>query len=111
MDKSTIICRCEEINIDELETAMRLGTETFDDIKRMTRCGMGPCQSKICMNLVNKLISDFTGNPISDILPARMRMPLRITRIGTLAGDLTEETSVISVFNETDTEEGSGSHG
>jgi len=34
MDKSTIVCRCEEINIDEIETAIKYGAKTFDDIKR-----------------------------------------------------------------------------
>lgn len=106
MDPSTIMCRCEEINIHEIETAMKMGAETFDDIKRLTRCGMGPCQSKICMNLVRKLISDYKGKPLSDILPPKSRMPLKITRMDTLAGDRKDGSNVVSVFHEGSSDDG-----
>ncbi|WP_221566687.1 (2Fe-2S)-binding protein [Alkalihalobacillus sp. TS-13] len=105
MDKSTIVCRCEEINVDEIEGAIRLGASTFDDIKRLTRCGMGPCQSKICMNLVRELIATNLGVSISEIPPPRMRMPLKITRLGILAGK-TSSSNVVSVFDEASLEAG-----
>ncbi|WP_404455313.1 (2Fe-2S)-binding protein [Virgibacillus necropolis] len=105
MDKSTIVCRCEEINIDEIESAIKMGAHTFDDIKRITRCGMGPCQAKVCTNLMQRIINELTNKPLSDIGPSKMRMPLRITRIGALAGGK-ESSSVISVFNESAPKEG-----
>ncbi|ASK62419.1 (2Fe-2S)-binding protein [Virgibacillus phasianinus] len=105
MDKSTIVCRCEEINIDEIESAIKMGAHTFDDIKRITRCGMGPCQAKICTTLVQRIISEYTDKPLSDIGPSRMRMPLKLTRIGVLAGNK-ESSSVISVFSESASKEG-----
>lgn len=105
MDKSTIVCRCEEINIDEIESAIKMGAHTFDDIKRITRCGMGPCQAKICTNLVRQIINECTTNALSDIEPSRMRMPLKITRIGALAGSQ-KSSSVISVFSETAPKDG-----
>ncbi|QKY70214.1 (2Fe-2S)-binding protein [Lentibacillus sp. CBA3610] len=108
MDQSTIVCRCEEINIDEIETAIKMGAETFDDIKRLTRCGMGPCQAKVCMNLVRQLIYDYAGKPLSDIPPARLRMPLKVTRMETLASNdsPSSSSSVISVFNESASNQG-----
>ena len=48
MDKSTIVCRCEEITVADIEDAVTQGAETFDDVKRLTRSGMGPCQAKTC---------------------------------------------------------------
>ena len=48
MDKTTIICRCEEISYEEIEAVISNGAQRFDDIKRLTRCGMGPCQGRIC---------------------------------------------------------------
>lgn len=100
MDKSTIVCRCEEINIDDIELAIKLGAETFDDVKRLTRCGMGQCQAKTCMNVVRELITHYTGKPLSEIPPARLRMPLKITRMETLVSKQSDHSSVISVFNE-----------
>ncbi|CDQ38618.1 MULTISPECIES: (2Fe-2S)-binding protein [Virgibacillus] len=99
MDKSTIVCRCEEVNIDEVESAIQFGAETFDDIKRLTRCGMGPCQSKICLQLVRRIISEYTGMESSEIEPSRMRLPLRMVRMSALAGEK-ESESVASVFEE-----------
>lgn len=109
MDKSTVVCRCEEINVDEIESAIKMGANTFDDIKRLTRCGMGPCQAKVCINLVRKIISECTNRPLSDIKPSKMRMPLKPTRIGVLAGNR-ESSSVISVFSETAPKAGDSSN-
>lgn len=99
MDKSTIVCRCEEINIDEIETAIKNGAESFDDIKRLTRCGMGPCQSKICHYLVSEIIAEHTGKPLNEIGLPRMRMPLKMVRMSALAED-SEESDIVSVFGE-----------
>lgn len=99
MDSSTIVCRCEEINVDEVETALKMGALEFDDIKRLTRCGMGPCQAKTCMHLVNKIIHEQTGIPMSRLNVPRMRMPLKPTRIGVLAG-ANDDSSIASIFEE-----------
>jgi|SRR5699024_2789741 len=99
MEKSTIICRCEEINRDEIETAIKSGANTFDDIKRLTRCGMGPCQSKVCMNLVREIITDYTGISLEEIVPSRMRMPLKLVRMSALVAN-NDNGSVASIFGE-----------
>ena len=43
----TIVCRCEDVRFGELEgkTMPRTG---WTDAKLQTRCGMGPCQGRIC---------------------------------------------------------------
>ncbi|MBT2217549.1 (2Fe-2S)-binding protein [Virgibacillus dakarensis] len=109
MDDSTIVCKCEEINLAEIETAIKSGAHTFDDIKRLTRCGMGPCQAKVCTNLVRQIISESLDKPLSDIRPPKMRMPLKPTRISALVGN-EESSSVISVFNESAPKEGDEDH-
>lgn len=85
MEKSTIICRCEEVSCEEIEEVMEQGARTFDDIKRLTRCGMGPCQAKVCSNLVAKVINNKTGIPFSEIHLPRMRMPISPVMLETLA--------------------------
>src|SRR5690625_2531523 len=109
MEKATVVCKCKEINIDEIESAIKMGANTFDDIKRLTRCGMGPCQAKVCTNLVRQIINERTNKPLSDIKPSKMRMPLKPTRIGALAGGQ-ESSSVISVFSETAPKAGDSSN-
>ncbi|SIT73251.1 (2Fe-2S)-binding protein [Edaphobacillus lindanitolerans] len=99
MDKSVIVCKCEEVNIDEIETALKTGARHFDDVKRLTRCGMGPCQSKLCGGLVRRVISEYRNVSISEVEPPKKRMPISMIRLKALATDK-EATKVISVFKE-----------
>jgi len=42
-DDETIVCRCEDIEYGRLKRF-----DTFRDAKLQTRCGMGPCQGRVC---------------------------------------------------------------
>jgi glycerol-3-phosphate dehydrogenase len=45
-----IICECEMVSRSRLEDGMRRrGTTNLDDIRRLLRLGMGPCQGGFCM--------------------------------------------------------------
>ena len=44
MDENTIICRCSDVTLKEIRELIKDGYVTFDEIKRITRAGMGPCQ-------------------------------------------------------------------
>jgi NADPH-dependent 2,4-dienoyl-CoA reductase/sulfur reductase-like enzyme len=41
--KETIVCRCEDVSWGQLA-----GFDSWRDAKLQTRCGMGPCQGRIC---------------------------------------------------------------
>lgn len=106
MDKATIICRCEEITYEEIEGVIGHGAASFDDIKRLTRCGMGPCQSKVCSSLVLQIIHEVTGKPFAEIPLPRTRMPISPIRIEALATNSTEFSTVKSVLDELELEDG-----
>ncbi|UII55656.1 (2Fe-2S)-binding protein [Cytobacillus spongiae] len=106
MDKATIICKCEEITYEEIEEVIGHGAEAFDDIKRLTRCGMGPCQSKVCSHLVSQVIHEVTGKPFDEIPVPRTRMPISPIKIETLATNSTEFSTVKSVLDELKLEDG-----
>lgn len=107
MEKSTIICRCEEINVEEIESAMQQGAQTFDDIKRLTRCGMGPCQGKTCHSLAASLIATVLDKPVAEMTLPRLRIPLKPVPIRVLAGNETGEGSKVkSLLAEADLNEG-----
>lgn len=62
MDKSKIIiCRFEDITLLDIHRCFEMGFTTVEDIKRLTRVGMGPCQGRDCIHLVIDEISKFTG--------------------------------------------------
>lgn len=85
MDSSTIICRCEEVSAEEISEVVVRGAQTFDDVKRLTRCGMGVCQAKVCSSLVLNIIQEKTGNELSPQMLPRSRPPLVPVRLGVLA--------------------------
>jgi bacterioferritin-associated ferredoxin len=86
MDKSTIVCRCEEITLADIENAIALGAESFDDVKRLTRSGMGLCQAKTCHTIIQGLIADAKNRPIGTLTVSRLRMPLKLVPMAALAG-------------------------
>ncbi|WP_408011247.1 (2Fe-2S)-binding protein [Pseudalkalibacillus sp. A8] len=100
------MCRCEEITYEEIEEVIHHGAVSFDDIKRLTRCGMGPCQSKVCAHLVLQAIHEITGKPLVEIPIPRTRMPVSPIRIQTLATNSTQFSTVKSVLDELELENG-----
>jgi len=79
-----IICRCEEVRLGEIKKAILEGAITVEDVKRRTRAGMGLCQGKSCGKIITRLISQYTGQSIENILPATFRPPVRAIKLGHL---------------------------
>lgn len=85
MDQWAIVCRCEELTRVEIEEAVQDGARTPDDVKRITRCGMGHCQSKFCGSTVQAIIEEMTGLSPGAVAPPRLRPPVRPVPLGGLA--------------------------
>jgi len=83
-DNNLIICRCEEITKREILEALESGHRDLNDIKRVTRAGMGLCQGKTCKRLVSRIVADFTGQDIAEIVPSSFRPPVRPIKIASL---------------------------
>ena len=43
-----IVCRCEEVTAGQIRRAVRLGAQGPNQVKAFIRCGMGPCQGRLC---------------------------------------------------------------
>jgi bacterioferritin-associated ferredoxin len=80
-----VICRCEDVTAGEIAAAIGSGLTTTEEIKRVLRCGMGPCQGRTCSRLIARMIAERTGVAVEEIdLPAA-RPPTRPVEIGVLA--------------------------
>ncbi len=71
-----IVCRCEEITKEEIIEAIRKGATSVNAVKRMTRAGMGICQSRSCFPHVAGLISEELKKPIEEIDYITSRPPI-----------------------------------
>jgi bacterioferritin-associated ferredoxin len=85
LDRDVIICRCEDVTYGEIADAIDSGLTTTEEIKRVLRCGMGPCQGRTCSRLIAGIISERTGRPLGEISYPNVRPPTRPIEIGTLA--------------------------
>jgi NAD(P)H-nitrite reductase large subunit len=48
LSEDTLICRCEEVTLAEVMTAIREGATDLNTLKGWTRAGMGRCQGRNC---------------------------------------------------------------
>jgi bacterioferritin-associated ferredoxin len=68
MEKNKIIiCPYEEVTMADIHKCLEMGFTTVEDIKRLTRVGMGPCQGRDCIHIVVDEISKFNHIKKSDI--------------------------------------------
>jgi NADPH-dependent 2,4-dienoyl-CoA reductase/sulfur reductase-like enzyme len=81
-----IACRCEEVSVAQIRRAARLGAQGPNQAKAFTRCGMGPCQGRLCGPIVSAVMADTLGKPIAEIGAYRPRAPYKPITLGALAG-------------------------
>ncbi len=47
-DDNTVICRCENVTVGDLRKVVHEGVRELNELKVVTRSGMGPCQGRMC---------------------------------------------------------------
>ena len=84
-DKNTILCRCEDLTREDILNCIKEGYCTIDEIKRVTRAGMGPCQGRSCRMLIAQELSSYYGIPMEEVLMPTFRPPTKPISMGALA--------------------------
>jgi NADPH-dependent 2,4-dienoyl-CoA reductase/sulfur reductase-like enzyme len=75
-DIDTVVCRCEEITAGQIREAVANGHSDSNQVKFLTRCGMGTCQGRQCANAVAHIVADAGGQQISEMSHYRGRPPV-----------------------------------
>jgi len=60
--KDTVVCRCEDVRRGEIEAAITAGAREINQLKHFTRCGMGPCQGRMCGETAATLLGRHVGS-------------------------------------------------
>jgi len=81
----TIVCRCEELTAADIRAVLSLGTPGPNQVKSLTRAGMGPCQGRQCGYTVSGLIAAAQNKTIKEVGFYRVRPPLKPLTLGMLA--------------------------
>jgi NAD(P)H-nitrite reductase large subunit len=56
MKKISIVCRCEDITEEDVIKAIEEGYTDIEELRKKLRIGMGPCQGRVCIQLVAKIL-------------------------------------------------------
>jgi bacterioferritin-associated ferredoxin len=82
----TVVCRCEDVTRADIESAMAAGAREINQLKSWTRCGMGPCQGRMCGEAAATLVAAHSGGRVgAGVWTARA--PLRPLSVHMLTGD------------------------
>lgn len=85
--QDTIVCRCEDISRRQIDRAASDGACEINQLKSTTRCGMGPCQGRMCGDAVRELLSIAGNTPREAVGIWTARTPLRPLSVDELVGD------------------------
>lgn len=85
-DDEVIVCRCEEQSVGQLKAHVALGAQGPNQAKAFSRCGMGPCQGRLCGLTVTEIMAQATHRTPQEVGFYRVRPPLKPMTLGELAG-------------------------
>ena len=88
--EDTIICRCERVTAGEIRELIRGGMRDINEIKAVTRAGMGSCGAKTCTPLIHRLFKE-EGVPESEVVDQPKRPLFMEVPLGVFAGLEPEE--------------------
>jgi NAD(P)H-nitrite reductase large subunit len=81
-NENIIICRCEDLHLAAIRKAIADGYKTIDEIKRVTRAGMGPCQGRTCRPIIAQELSRHYGIPIEEVIIPTFRPLIKPVKLG-----------------------------
>jgi len=91
--KKAIVCRCEDITEEDVINAIKQGYTDIEELRKKLRIGMGPCQGRVCIQIVRKILKKYTGKEISKIPLPKSRPPVVPVELGSLVSDKDEKES------------------
>ncbi|MEX3690379.1 NAD(P)/FAD-dependent oxidoreductase [Paraburkholderia sp. BR14263] len=81
-----LVCRCEEVTAGAIRESVALGCVGPNQAKAFNRCGMGPCQGRLCGLTVSEIIAQERQVSPEVVGYYRIRPPIKPLTLGQLAG-------------------------
>ena len=89
-DDDIIVCRCERVSVGEIRKWIRYGVRDFNELKALTKAGMGACGGKTCTSLINRIFRE-EGIKQQEITPGTKRPLFVEVPMGAFAGIKTKK--------------------
>jgi bacterioferritin-associated ferredoxin len=86
-----VVCRCEDVTLEELEHAVALGHDDIESLKRYTGFGTGWCQGKWCLSVCARHLARLGGDPAQGITPRPPYHPVAFANLAGIDADAVSE--------------------
>ena len=96
-DDGTIVWHCEDVTAGPIRQIAALGCEGPNQMKAFLRCGMGPCQGRLCGRTVTELIAEARAKSPSEVGYYRLRSPVKPIALSELAAMPTNDAAIKAV--------------
>ncbi|WP_431284353.1 FAD-dependent oxidoreductase [Humitalea sp. 24SJ18S-53] len=93
-----LACRCEEVTGRQLRELAALGVPGPNQMKAMSRCGMGPCQGRLCGLTVVETIAAARGISPAEVGYYRLRTPVKPLTVAEMASMPRQASDVKAVI-------------
>ena len=80
-----IVCRCERVTLAEIKAVIQSGVTDMNEIKALTRAGMGACGGKTCTSLIKRAFREL-DIPMSAVTENVLRPLFVEVPLGVFAG-------------------------
>jgi NADPH-dependent 2,4-dienoyl-CoA reductase/sulfur reductase-like enzyme len=81
----TIVCRCEDVTLAEVEANILPGSRDPNAVRALTRASMGMCQGRTCARQIASIVARATGQSVMSGATLSPRPPLKPVPIGLIA--------------------------
>jgi thioredoxin reductase len=81
----TLVCRCEEVALSDVNTAIKEGAGDLQSVKLLTRLGMGPCQGRNCAPSMGMYLCETLKRTPQQVGRISSRPPVKPITLGAFA--------------------------
>lgn len=84
--EKVIICRCEEVDLEEIKETLMEHQCSIREVKLRTRAGMGYCAGRTCRQALNAIYENVLGEKQQHEIPLKVQPPIRPVSLGNIGG-------------------------
>lgn len=89
--EDAMVCRCERVTQHEIERFIQSGVRDMNQLKALTRAGMGPCGGQTCENLIRQLFAQ-QGVSLEEVtFPVQRPLSIEVP-LGVFAGVASDQS-------------------
>jgi len=86
LDDAAMVCPCMDVTVGEIRDLVAAGHDHVEELKRLTGCGMGPCQGFPCWDLLAAALAAITGQSAESFGHPSYRPPRGALTVAQAAG-------------------------